>query len=257
MVVIQKKTSSIYAGSKFYILNERKTKMRKTISLILLIALLAASVFGCTSETPNDKPDNEIKDEIKEEKEPQDDGTQDEKEPEDDDKQNEKNPENDDYKTEYRKYYSIPFSGETYLDEAPMRLEKPVVIVGSTDELFQLDPNNKLNFKDKYTSEFFETKALILAEFTHGSEKQFIELSGIVIKDGKLCPVMTGWYCPDANGSADYFESIIYAEIFRDDIMEPGELYVLNIWDLSIGIGKYQPLDGKLWRYSYGGPPRY
>ena len=52
--------------------------MRKTISLILLIALLAASVFGCTSETPNDEPDNETKDEIKEEKEPDDNDKQEE-----------------------------------------------------------------------------------------------------------------------------------------------------------------------------------
>ncbi|MBR3716098.1 MAG: hypothetical protein IKM18_09335 [Clostridia bacterium] len=228
--------------------------MRKTISLILLIALLAASVFGCTSETPNDEPDNETKDEIKEEKE---DEIKEEKEPDDNDKQEEM------YKDgaylisgEEKCYGSITFFGENYIYDGPIHLENPVVIVGSADELFQLDPNNKLNFKDKYTSEFFETKALILAKFEHGSIKQFIELSGIVIKDGKLCPVMTGWFCPDANGSADYFESIIYAEIFRDDIMEPGELYVLNIWDLSIGIGKYQPLDGKLWRYAGAYGPR-
>ena len=221
--------------------------MKKLISLILLLALFASSVFGCVSETPNDKPDNEIKDEIKEEKEPQDDGTQDEKEPEDDDKQNEKNPENDDYKTEYREYYSIPFSGETYLDEAPMRLEKPVVIVGSTDELFQLDPNNKLNFKDKYTSDFFETSALILARFEHSTGARFIELSGIVVKDGKLCPVMTGWCNTDGTSNDSYSNSIIYAEISRDYIMEPGELYALNIWDLDAGMPDCEPLDGRLY----------
>ena len=218
--------------------------MKKLIALILLLALFAASVFGCAYEAPNDEPDKDTQDEI-------------EKELEDEDKQEE----------EYydpllpppgeKSYHSIPFANETYLDDGRINLEKPVVIVASTDELSQLDPNNKLNFKDKYTSDFFETTALILAKFVHPSTNQFIELSGIVVKDGKLCPVMTGWYCPYANGNADCYDSIIYAEISRDYIMEPGELYALNIWDLDAGIPGYEPLDGKLWRYSYGGPPRY
>ena len=53
--------------------------MKKLIALILLLALFASSVFGCTSETPNDEPNKDTQDDIKEE----------EKEPEEEDKQEE------------------------------------------------------------------------------------------------------------------------------------------------------------------------
>ena len=132
--------------------------MRKTISLILLIALLAASVFGCTSETPNDEPNKDTQDDIKEE---------------------DKTPEG----SEEKIYESIDFTPKGYVRN-PLNLKFPakadVFILKSADELSAFDPDNVLDLKDKYTSEFFETKVLFFFEFEHRSSAEFIEFSAII-----------------------------------------------------------------------------
>ena len=114
--------------------------MKKLIALILLLALFASSVFGCKSEMP------------KEDKTPE--GSED------------KTPEG----SEEKIYESIDFTPKGYLRN-PLNLKFPakadVFILKSADELSAFDPDNVLNLKDNYTSDFFETKALFFFEFEH------------------------------------------------------------------------------------------
>ena len=180
--------------------------MKKTLSLILLLTLLAVSMFGCSSETPDE---------------------------------------------EEKVYKSIDFSYATYVTN-PLGLKFPakadVFILKSADELSAFDPDNVLNLKDKYTSEFFETKALLFFKFVHRSSTKFIEFSGIIKKDGKLCPVITGYENkdPEAIGTADIISDIHYAEISRDDVADMGELLVINTYGKGYGIEKYDALNGEL-----------
>ena len=197
--------------------------MKKLISFILLLALFAASVFGCTSETPNDEPNKDTQDDIKEE---------------------DKTPEG----SEEKIYESIDFTHKGYVHN-PLNLRYPdVFIIESVDELSAFDPDNVLNLKDNYTSDFFETKALFFFEFEHRSSSRFIEFSAIIEKDGKLYPVMTGYQdCdPGALGTDDGNNDLHYAEISRDDIADTGELLVINTYGEGYGIMDYKPLDGKI-----------
>lgn len=200
--------------------------MKKLISLILLLSLLAVSVFGCKSEMP------------KEDKTPE--------------SSEDKTPEGSEDKTpegsEEKIYESIDFTHKGYVHN-PLNLRYPdVFIIESVDELSAFDPDNVLNLKDNYTSDFFETKALFFFEFEHRSSSRFIEFSAIIEKDGKLYPVMTGYQnCdPGALGTDDGNNDLHYAEISRDDIADTGELLVINTYGEGYGIMDYKPLDGKL-----------
>ena len=195
--------------------------MKKLIALILLLALFAVSVFGCKPEMP------------KEDKTPE--GSED------------KTPEG----SEEKIYESIDFTPKGYVRN-PLNLKFPakadVFILKSADELSAFDPDNVLDLKDKYTSEFFETKVLFFFEFEHRSSAEFIEFSAIIEKDGKLYPVMTGYEdCdPGALGTDDGQSDLHYAEISRDDIADTGELLVINTYGEGYDIMDYKPLDGKL-----------
>ena len=187
--------------------------MRKIVSIILLLTLLSASVFGCASEkSDEDKTLEEQEEKI---------------------------------------YESIDFTPKGYMRN-PLNLKFPaksdVFVLKSVDELSAFDPDNVLDLKDKYTSDFFETKALFFFEFLHRSSADFIEFSAIIEKDGKLCPVMTGYENkhPDALGTDDRKSDLHYAEISRDDIADTGELLVINTYGEGYGIMDYKPLDGKL-----------
>ena len=200
--------------------------MKKIISLILLISLLSltVSIFGCvngnyagaSSESNKEKEDL-----------------------------NEENNEDNSEEPDEKNYESIGFAN-TEFQEYSFKLpsETPTLIIKSVDELLELNPDNLHNFNDKYTSDFFETKALIMAQFKHSSTTDFIELSGIVEKDGKLCPVITisrGFFTTD-----DIITSIVYAEISRDDIGEIGNLNVINIHEDDVIILDYEVFDGKI-----------
>ena len=203
--------------------------MKKLIALILLLALFAASVFGCKSEMP------------KEDKTPE--------------SSEDKTPEGSEDKTpegsEEKIYESIDFTPKGYVRN-PLNLKYPdkanVFIIESVDELSAFDPDNVLNLKDNYTSDFFETKVLFFFMFDHRSSAEFIEFSAIIEKDGKLYPVMTGYEnCdPGALGTDDGQGDLHYAEISRDDIADTGELLVINTYGEGYGIMDYKPLDGKL-----------
>ncbi|MBE6608032.1 MAG: hypothetical protein E7633_05720 [Ruminococcaceae bacterium] len=198
--------------------------MKKLISLILLLTLitLTFSMIGCVSEIPANSlaSGNNEKGEINEDK-----GQENQK--------------------DEKVYESIVFSGEGFLQRS-FRLpsETPTLIVKSVDELLALNPKNLHNFNDKYTSDFFVTKALVIAQFYHDSMTDFIELSGIVEKGGKLCPVITisrGFMTVD-----DIVTSVVYAEISRDDIGEIGNLNVINIHEDDVIICDYEVFDGKI-----------
>ncbi len=195
--------------------------MKKLISLILLLALLlTASMSGCVNANHTEA------------------GSESNKEKED---INEDNSDKPDEKI----YESIGFENAGF-QEYSFRLpsETPTLIIKSVDELLALNPDNLHKFNDKYTSDFFETKALIIAQFNHCSSTKFIELSGIIEKDGNLCPVMTisrGFMTTD-----DIVTSIVYAEISRDDIGEIGNLHVINIHEDDVIILDYEVFDGEI-----------
>ena len=187
--------------------------MKNTVLLILLLALLSVSMLGCVSEIPSeDKTLEEQEEKI---------------------------------------YESIDFTPKGYMRN-PLNLKFPakadVFVLKSADELSAFDPDNVLDLKDKYTSDFFETKALFFFEFLHRSSAEFIEFSAIIEKDGKLYPVMTGYENkhPDALGTDDRKSDLHYAEISRDDIADTGELLVINTYGEGYGIMNYKPLDGRL-----------
>ncbi|MBQ5601414.1 MAG: hypothetical protein IIU77_01185, partial [Clostridia bacterium] len=80
------------------------------------------------------------------------------------------------------------------------------------------------------------------------SSTKFIEFSGIIKKDGKLCPIITGYENkdPEAIGTDDRQSDLHYAEISRDDVADTGELLVINTYGKGHGIGKYDAFNGAL-----------
>lgn len=99
-----------------------------------------------------------------------------------------------------------------------------LVIVNSNDELAELDLGLDLGYDD----DFFEDNALVLVQFTYAGGEDLLELSGIIVKDGKLCPVLTIESQEDL--SANFEFALISAEVKKADVEdhEVGENLIID-----------------------------
>ena len=143
-------------------------------------------------------------------------------------------------------YESIDFSNARYFDHLGITFDTPVVIIRSQGELDAFDPDDLMQLKSIYTDDFFKDRALILAEFIHCSSDEYTALSGIIEKDGKLCPVVAATGSSDEFIADDILTGVICAEINAQDVGSSGNLLIRNTFEDRPLSHDYELLGGKL-----------
>ena len=144
------------------------------------------------------------------------------------------NPHGSNYEDLKKRYETVPFENPVIhaVDHREEWLTEDALVVSSLDELNRLE----LGIDLPYDSAFFENNALLLIQFEHAGGESISELSGLVVQDGRIYPVIT--IDSQENLSCDLNYSLVSAEVQKDDMtMEPGELLVIN---------RYSPCHGSV-----------
>lgn len=128
--------------------------------------------------------------------------------------------------TEPQVYESLAYENAVIYDSYMTRhwLDEDLVIIHSNDELTALHLELDLGYSD----DFFTENALALVQFTYSSGEELLELTGIVVKDGKLCPVLM--IESQELLSEDFVYALISAEVKKADVQdyEAGENLIIN-----------------------------
>lgn len=137
-------------------------------------------------------------------------------------------------------YNIVPFNNSIIhkTDSLVSWISDDILFVRSFDEYSKLNIESTSNYDDSY----FNDKFLVVIQFEHAGGEKVRELSGVVIKDELLCPVISIDSQEDLQSVLMY--SLIIIEVSKEySGLGIGEILVINNFDSSRGSSKYSKFD--------------
>ncbi|MBQ8344816.1 MAG: hypothetical protein IJY42_00950 [Clostridia bacterium] len=120
--------------------------------------------------------------------------------------------------------------------------EQNVFFIDRRSDLEPFGLEETLNYEES----FFEEKSLIFFRFVRKYSEEIVELTGIAVKDGTLCPVLTidppG---PGENSSTSFVDTLITVEVEKDALngRTAGEILIINLTYPDQGSWKYHKFE--------------
>ncbi len=122
------------------------------------------------------------------------------------------------------------YSSRALVELGSMQKDLGITIVNTLSEL------QDLNLGLEYNQDFFEQKSLVICSVQCCTGKAALEISGLVVDDGKLCPVVR-IYESISQGDNAFYEYLV-AEVNKEvSVLPVGEIFYIgacysnSIWD--------------------------
>ena len=144
------------------------------------------------------------------------------------------------YVADFSGYQTVDFNNHNILYHASCSswIDSEMLQIESMDELEE----SQINLQLEYDTDFFAANSLLVLQFCHSSSEQIVEVTKLIINDGKICPVIT--INSTENISTDINYSLILVELPKGELSHPpGQFYVINTCAPSRGSCKYDPFE--------------